>query len=169
MGRKFLWHITAKINEFFQPQITRVITNQINLLFFTKLSKILKHFRERGGKVCFLAHPVISLLIIACQNYFFQHFRLKKNLSEIYKKTYLPTWNFKVAPHLSPPHLSSHKFRSCFRKILRLKFRKKFDIANSHVLNALEYNLEREMGKKFAYSTLNDVFIGVHEKIAKQK
>ena len=87
MGRKFLWHIIVKLNEFF---LTRV---SIKLNIFILLSKIAMHFQDRGGSVCFLAHTVITLKIFACQKNFYQKFHLKKNFLEICNKMYLPFWN----------------------------------------------------------------------------
>ena len=49
--------------------------------FFTQFSKILKRFR---------AHPVIPLMIIARQNYFYQNFHVEKSFQELCNKMHLP-------------------------------------------------------------------------------
>ena len=79
-------------------------SNQINWTFFTQLSKIVTRFRDRGGRLCFLTHPIIPLIIVARQNYFYQTFCLKKIFPEIWNKMHLPIWNFKVAP-IYPPRV----------------------------------------------------------------
>ena len=66
---------------------------KLNEHFFTLPSKIVTHFWDRGGRVCFSAHPVIALIIFARQNYFHQIFYLKKTF---------PIWYFKIVPRIPP-------------------------------------------------------------------
>ena len=89
MKREFLRHITVKIDEFLQPELIRLSTNQIYFKFFTELSEILTDFRDRDERVCFFAYPVIPSVIVAHQNIFYQNFRLKKTFPDICNKVYL--------------------------------------------------------------------------------
>ena len=44
------------------------------------------HFQDKSGKVCFLVHPLIPLIIITLQNYFDQNFYLEKMFPGICNK-----------------------------------------------------------------------------------
>ena len=57
---------------FFKSESSRVSTNQINWTFSVQFSKILTHYRK-----CFLLHPVIPLILVACEIYFYHNFHLK--------------------------------------------------------------------------------------------
>ena len=69
----------------------------IIFFFFTQFCKILEHFGDGIGGVCFLDHPVIYFIIVAGQKYFYQKFFSQKDFPEMCNKMYLPIWNFKVA------------------------------------------------------------------------
>ena len=68
--------------NFFKPESS----NQINWIIFTQSTKILMHFQDKSGKVCFLVHPLIPLIIITLQNYFDQNFYLEKMFPGICNK-----------------------------------------------------------------------------------
>ena len=88
--------------NFFQAEFTRVSTNQINWMIFTQLSKTITHFRDSGGRVRFLEQPVIPLIIVARQNYFYQNFRFKKTFSGVVTKRTFPFEISKLFP-IYPP------------------------------------------------------------------
>ena len=88
--------------DFFLLESSRVSTNQINWTFFTQFFKILMHFHDRGGRICFLEHHVIPLKIVAQLNYFKQNFHLEKIFLMICNKMHLFILNFKVAPIYLP-------------------------------------------------------------------
>ena len=93
-GKKVLEIYHCKNQWIFLTKVSRVSTKQIDWTFFTLLSKILTHFWDRGGRICFLAHPIIPLITVAHLNYFYQNFHLKKTFTAICNKTYFSIWNF---------------------------------------------------------------------------
>ena len=60
--------------EFFSSRALQSLYQSNWLNIFTQLSKIFTHFRDRGGTLCFLTHPVIPLIILAWQNYVYQRY-----------------------------------------------------------------------------------------------
>ena len=108
IGKKFFCDTAYKKSMIFFTRATKVSANQICWTFFAQLYKILTHFRDRGGRVCFLVHPVFSLITVACQNNFHKNFRFKMTFTEICNMKYVPIWNFKVASIYTPKGPEDH-------------------------------------------------------------
>ena len=74
----FIWYFNwSPIIASCAPNVTQselFLTRILQSLYqidWTRLSKIFTHFWQWGSRVCFLEHPIISLIIIVRQNYFY--------------------------------------------------------------------------------------------------